>query len=68
MSTLHQLREGLTQALDIIAGGWHELVERAGDALTRFHPKYSGEGVERTLRAAAEGDATPVPHSGADVR
>lgn len=46
MSTLHQLREGLSRALDIIAEGWRELVERAGDALTRFHPGHSGSGAE----------------------
>jgi len=38
MSTLHQIREGLTKAWDSLAVGWRELRELAGDALTRFQP------------------------------
>lgn len=39
MSTLNQIREGLTQAWDTLAEGWYDLRERASHALTRFHPK-----------------------------
>jgi HSP20 family protein len=42
MSTLHQLRDGLTRAWETVTEGWRELVERAGDALTRFHPSSAG--------------------------
>lgn len=38
MSTLSQLKEGLSQALSSLAEGWHELREKASHALTRFHP------------------------------
>lgn len=46
MSSLQQVREGLTKAWDTITIGWRELRELAGDALTRFNP--------RTTRADAE--------------
>lgn len=49
MSTLQQVREGLTKAWDTIAVGWRELRELAGDALTRFNP-----------RAASAGDPVPI--------
>lgn len=39
MSSLQQVREGLTKAWDTIAIGWRELRELAGDALTRFNPR-----------------------------
>jgi HSP20 family protein len=38
MSTLNQIREGLSRAWDTIAEGWRELREGAAEALTRFHP------------------------------
>ena len=41
MSTLHQIRQGVSKAWDSLAEGWREFRERAGDALTRFHPKTS---------------------------
>lgn len=43
MSTLSQIREGLSQAWDTLADGWHDLRERATHALTRFHPRQQGE-------------------------
>ena len=46
MSTLRQLRSGFSRALDTISEGWNELVERTGNALTRFHLPRSGSGVE----------------------
>ncbi len=38
MSTFEQLREGLEQAWDQVTDGWRQLRQRAGQALTRFHP------------------------------
>lgn len=49
MSTLEQIRDGITKAWDSLTEGWHEFRELAGDALTRFHP-HSAEGED-----AAEG-------------
>jgi HSP20 family protein len=46
MSTVDQLRQGLTRAWETVTEGWRELVERAGDALTRFHPRQSSGEVE----------------------
>lgn len=45
MSTLSQIREGLSRAWDTITEGWRELREMAAEALTRFHP--SSEGTDR---------------------
>src|SRR5512147_2028089 len=39
MSTLNQIREGLSQAWGAISEGWHDLREKAAHDLTRFHPK-----------------------------
>ena len=56
MSTLNQLREGLSRAWETVTEGWRELVERAGDAITRFHPKpASGEVLTREERIAQGG-------------
>ena len=41
MSTFTQLRDGLSHAWETITDGWREFVDRAGDALTRFHPRVS---------------------------
>lgn len=38
MSTLDQIRHGLTRAFDSLAEGWRQLREHAADALTRFTP------------------------------
>jgi HSP20 family protein len=38
MSTLHQIRQGLSRAWDTITEGWRELREMAAESLTRFHP------------------------------
>ena len=38
MSTLDQVRMGLSKAWDSITEGWRELKELAGDAVTRFRP------------------------------
>ena len=56
MSTLNQFREGLSRAWESVTEGWRELVERAGDALTRFHPRHArGEVETRDDRIARSG-------------
>ena len=56
MSTLNQLRNGLSRAWESVTEGWRELTERAGDALTRFHPRPHGGEVEtREDRIAIQG-------------
>ncbi len=37
MSTLSEIREGLSRAWDTIPEGWREPREMAAEALTRFH-------------------------------
>lgn len=39
MSTMNQLRQGISRAWDSLTEGWREFRELAGDALTRFQPK-----------------------------
>lgn len=64
MSTLSQIREGLSRAWDTITEGWRELREMAAEALTRFHPTAddaaAGAPAHRTVRwgvlAAEVGD------------
>ena len=46
MSTMNQLRRGLSQAWETVAEGWNRLRERAGDALTHFEHKKPGSEVE----------------------
>lgn len=41
MSTLHQIRQGVSKAWDSVTEGWREFRELAGDALTRFQPQTS---------------------------
>jgi HSP20 family protein len=54
MSTLNQIRHGLSQAWEALTEGWRELVERAGGALTRFHPEESaGDVATREERISA---------------
>ncbi|MEQ8663316.1 MAG: Hsp20/alpha crystallin family protein [Gammaproteobacteria bacterium] len=48
MSTLQDLRQGLSRAWDGIADGWRDFCARTGDALTRFNPIH---------RAGAEDDS-----------
>ena len=56
MSTLDQLKDGLTHAWDSVSDGWRGLLERASDALTRFHPKSGASDVEtHDERIAARG-------------
>lgn len=38
MSTVNQLRQGLSRGFENFAEGWRHLLERASDALTRFSP------------------------------
>ncbi len=44
MSTLEELRGGLNRFLGTVAEGWHQLVNRASGALTRFKPAEVKEG------------------------
>ena len=53
MSNLHQFRQGITHAWETVTEGWHELVERAGDALTRFNPKHTANDVETSEQRIA---------------
>ncbi len=46
MSTVQQIRQGLSRAWDSLAEGWRELRDLAGDALTRFQPKSPGGEIE----------------------
>ena len=48
MSTLEHLRGGLSRAWESVSEGWRELVDRAGDALTRFQPGHTHGDVETT--------------------
>ena len=38
MSSLNQLREGLSEVWDALVQGWESLYQRAANAITRFHP------------------------------
>jgi len=38
MSTLHQLREGMNGALDVLVDGWQRLYQHAHGAIIRFRP------------------------------
>ncbi|MEQ8234092.1 MAG: Hsp20/alpha crystallin family protein [Gammaproteobacteria bacterium] len=44
MSTLQDLKHGLSRAWDGIAEGWRDFTARAGDALTRFNPVHRASG------------------------
>lgn len=46
MSTLGQIREGLSRAWDSITEGWRELREVAAEALTRFNPAPADDATE----------------------
>jgi len=50
------MRGGLSRAWESVTEGWREFVERAGNALTRFHPAHSSGEVETADdRMAREG-------------
>lgn len=53
MSTLHQLTDGFSRAWDSITEGWRELVDRAGEALTRFQPGHGNQELQTREEAAA---------------
>lgn len=42
MSTLEQIRHGLSRAWDSVAEGWQQLRERAAQAVTRYTPAHHG--------------------------
>ena len=51
MTAIDDLKTRFGRAWDTVAEGWHELVERTGDALTRFYP---GTSEEQSSRGATE--------------
>jgi len=53
MSTLDQIRHGLSRAWDSVAEGWQQLRERAAQALTRYTPMRHGAGLETTEEQVA---------------
>ena len=61
MSTLHQLREELNEAWDILIEGWQRLYRRASGAITRFvpgkkaHEDDTGKGQEISVRSTGWG-------------
>lgn len=55
MSTMQQLRQGLSRAWDSVAEGWRELRDRTGEAITRFTPSESDD-----ERSAQSDDQLPV--------
>lgn len=58
MSTLHQLRTGLSEAWDAIVEGWQRFYRRAAGAITRFTPGKRGDDTERhelTVRSTGWG-------------
>jgi HSP20 family protein len=57
MSTLEQIREGFSHAVDSLGRGWHQLREHAGQALTRFHPA-SREGPVQSVEEGVMRNAT----------
>jgi len=68
MSTLTQIREGLSRAWDSITEGWRELREMAAEALTRFHPVPSEDGAPPQRRSVRWGLlAAEVADDGEDV-
>lgn len=38
MSSIEDIKRGLSRAWDSLADGWRELTQRAGEAITRFNP------------------------------
>jgi len=56
MSTLQDLKNGLSRAWDGIAEGWRDFTARAGDALTRFNPVHrAGSEDDSRARLAVAG-------------
>lgn len=43
MSTLNRLSEGVRESLDVLAEGWHDVWNRARNAITRFTPSSEDE-------------------------
>jgi HSP20 family protein len=60
MSTLHQLREGLSEAWDTLLEGWQRLYRRAAGAITRFTPA----GKDREEASAQEGQEIAARSTG----
>lgn len=55
MSTLEQIRHGLSRTWDSLAEGWQQLRDRTAQALTRFSPVRHGSGLETAEEQVAAG-------------
>ena len=43
MSSIEDIKRGLSRAWENVAEGWRELTQRASEAITRFHPVHRGD-------------------------
>lgn len=43
MSSIEDIKRGLSRAWDSLAEGWRELTQRAGEAITRFNPVHRSD-------------------------
>ncbi len=69
MSTLHQLRTGLSEAWDSIVEGWQRFYRHAAGAITRFTPGKRGDEAEHrelTVRSAGWGVLASEVYDGDD--
>lgn len=56
MSSIEDIKRGLSRAWDSVAEGWRELTQRASEAITRFHPVHrsdDNDAEQRQLLAAS---------------
>ncbi len=68
MSTLSQIRQGLSRAWETVTEGWRELREVAAEALTRFHPSTDASAAAPSRRSMRWGLlAAEVADDDADV-
>lgn len=54
MNPFEKLGRGIFDTWESVAAGWHELWQRAGSALTRFHPIPHGEDDNEVARVRRE--------------
>ena len=66
MNPFQQLKRGLFDTWESVAAGWHELWQRAGTALTRFHPTTPAD--ETPIEARVRRDSSPWAILAAEVR
>lgn len=65
MNPFEQIRRGLFDTWESVAAGWHELWQRAGTALTRFHP--APKGGDDPEKAQLKRDSSPWSLLAAEV-